>query len=92
MLSSKDYQNSLQEECTGYELRPVVGKGEGIFATRTFRRNELVMLGVILKSGVKNDSHAIQVGENEFSICGVLNSKPARSTTLVIQTAVFKSI
>ena len=77
MLSSKDTppRASTPEEGTGYELRPIVGKGEGVFTTQSFRRKELVMRGVILQSGIKNHSHASQIGENEFVLHAGLMSK-----------------
>ena len=54
------------EEFTGYELRSVTGKGEGVFATRSFKPKELVIKGIISKSGIDNNTHAAQVGVNVF--------------------------
>ena len=54
------------EEFTGYELRSVTGKGEGVFATRSFKPKELVVSGIISKSGNENNTHAAQVGVNVF--------------------------
>ena len=50
----------------GFKLRVTDGKGEGIFATRSFKANELVMVGVIEKELEGNHSHASQVGENKY--------------------------
>ncbi|MFQ5735960.1 MAG: SET domain-containing protein-lysine N-methyltransferase [Thermodesulfobacteriota bacterium] len=50
----------------GFELRGSAGKGEGIFATRSFNAGETVMVGIIEKVLEKNHSHASQVGENEY--------------------------
>ena len=50
----------------GFELRKTAGKGEGIFATKFFETDEIVMIGEIEKKLDKNHSHASQVGENEY--------------------------
>jgi hypothetical protein len=50
----------------GFELRNSAGKGEGIFATRSFEAGEIVMVGIIEKVLEKNHSHASQIGENEY--------------------------
>ena len=51
---------------TGFELRETSEKGEGIFATRSFKDGEIVMVGIIEKVLEENNSHASQVGENEY--------------------------
>jgi len=50
----------------GFELRESDGKGEGIFATRSFKAGEIVMNGIIEKVLEENHSHASQVGENDY--------------------------
>ncbi len=50
----------------GYELRKTGPRGEGIFSTHTFGIGETIMIGHILERLSRNDSHASQVGENEF--------------------------
>jgi len=50
----------------GFELRVSDRKGEGIFATRSFKIGEIVMVGVIEKRLEENHSHASQIGENEY--------------------------
>ena len=42
----------------GFELRNVDGKGEGIFATRSFQAGETVMVGRIDKIWGEEHSHA----------------------------------
>ena len=49
----------------GYELRVSDEKGEGIFATRSFKTGELVMVGIIEEVLEENHSHASQIGENK---------------------------
>ena len=51
---------------TGFELRETSEKGEGVFATRSFKAGEIVMVGIIEKVLEDNNSHASQVGENEY--------------------------
>ena len=50
----------------GYESKIAVDRGEGVFATRDFKRGETVMIGRILKRLSKNNAHAPQIGENDF--------------------------
>lgn len=50
----------------GFELRKSSGKGEGIFATKSFKAGEIVMVGVIKEVLNGNHSHASQIGENRF--------------------------
>lgn len=50
----------------GFELRATDGRGEGIFATRSFKTREVVMIGIIDKVLDGNHSHASQIGENEY--------------------------
>jgi hypothetical protein len=50
----------------GFELRGTEGRGEGIFATRSFKTREIVMVGKIEKVLDGNHSHASQIGENKY--------------------------
>ncbi|MDJ0800341.1 MAG: SET domain-containing protein-lysine N-methyltransferase [Calothrix sp. MO_167.B12] len=50
----------------GFELRATPGKGEGIFATRSFQAGETVMVGIIEKVLDKNDSHASQIAKDKY--------------------------
>ena len=50
----------------GYELKITAKKGEGVFATRAFLANEIVMIGRIKKNLDKNDSHATQIDESTY--------------------------
>ncbi len=50
----------------GFELRKTAGKGKGVFSTKFFKADEIVMLRKIEKKLDKNHSHASQVGENEY--------------------------
>lgn len=51
----------------GCELRSAAdGKGEGVFATRSFRPGETVVVGVIVRRAEANHSHATQLGPLEF--------------------------
>lgn len=50
----------------GFELRKSSGKGEGIFATKSFTVGDIVMVGVIKEALNGNHSHASQIGENRF--------------------------
>lgn len=59
----------------GYELQRTDVKGEGVFATRSFRVGETVMVGVIDRELDHNHSHASQVGENRFVLHGGLIPK-----------------
>ncbi len=59
----------------GYKLRNTEGRGEGIFATRSFKACETVMVGVIETVLDGNHSHASQIGENKFVLHAGLISK-----------------
>ncbi|WP_433273839.1 SET domain-containing protein [Actinosynnema sp. CS-041913] len=50
----------------GYELRTTAGTGDGVFATRSFRSGETVLVGRIDRELDRNDPHASQVGEHRF--------------------------
>ncbi|MGB3756992.1 MAG: SET domain-containing protein-lysine N-methyltransferase [Rivularia sp. (in: cyanobacteria)] len=59
----------------GFELRNVDGKGEGVFAIRTFKLGETIMVGRFEKMLDENHSHASQIGENKFALHAGLISK-----------------
>ena len=64
-----------EQDVTGYELRATPGKGEGIYATRYFKCDELVMKGNVLKEAVKNTTWTTQVGVNRFILRDLLATK-----------------
>jgi len=57
------------------ELRITPGKGEGIFASRTFRTDGIVLIGVLDGKAIENHSHASQLSETEFGFHVGLTSK-----------------
>ena len=59
----------------GFELRVSDRKGEGVFANRSFKTNEIVMVGTIEKILKENHSHASQISENEYAFHAGLISK-----------------
>ncbi|MGD1874706.1 MAG: SET domain-containing protein-lysine N-methyltransferase [Mastigocoleus sp.] len=59
----------------GFELRNVDGKGEGIFATRSFQAGETVMVGRIDKILDENHSHASQIAQDKYALHAGLISK-----------------
>lgn len=59
----------------GFELRSTTGKGEGVFATRSFRVGEIVMVGVIEQVLDGNHSHASQIGKDTYIFHGGLVPK-----------------
>lgn len=59
----------------GFELRQSGSKGEGIFATESFRIGDTVMIGVIEKELDKNHSHASQIGKDRFILHAGLITK-----------------
>ena len=50
---------------TGFELRETPEKGEGIFATKSFKVGDIVMIGIIKEVLNGNHSHASQIAENK---------------------------
>ena len=48
---------------TGYELRETAEKGEGIYATQSFKVGDIVMVGIIKEVLTHNHSHASQIAE-----------------------------
>ncbi len=59
----------------GYRLENTAEKGEGIFATRSFKAFETVMVGAIEKVLDGNYSHASQIGKNKYVLHAGLISK-----------------
>lgn len=59
----------------GFELRTSPQKGEGIFATKAFTTDEIVMEGKIEKILKENNSHASQIGINKYILHAGLISK-----------------
>jgi len=59
----------------GFELRNSSEKGEGIFATQSFKVGSIVMVGVIKEALDGNHSHASQVGEYEYVLHAGLITK-----------------
>jgi hypothetical protein len=59
----------------GFELRRVKGKGEGVFATRSFKAGETVMIGKIEKILDNNNSHASQIDKHKYALHAGLISK-----------------
>lgn len=59
----------------GFELRSILGKGEGVFASRFFSPGEVVMIGHVEHELDHNHSHASQVGEDRFVLHGGLIPK-----------------
>jgi len=59
----------------GYKLRNTEGKGEGVFATRSFNAGETVMVGVVEMVLGGNHSHASQIGKNKYVFHAGLISK-----------------
>jgi len=57
-------QKPLEE---GYELRQLTDKGEGVFATKSFKKGDRVMRGEIVKILGGNHSHAAQIKENVWA-------------------------
>ncbi len=59
----------------GYELKRTDAKGEGVFATRSFKVGETVMVGVIESELDHNHAHASQISESRFVLHGGLITK-----------------
>jgi hypothetical protein len=60
---------------TGFELRNSESKGEGVFATKSFKINDIVMVGTIEKVLDDNHSHASQIDEDKYVLHSGLISK-----------------
>ena len=63
----------------GCELRRTEARGDGVFATRPFRRGETVMIGEIARQLDVNDAHASQVGPSEYVLLAGLGPKANHS-------------
>jgi SET domain-containing protein len=59
----------------GFELRESTEKGEGVFATKSIKVGDIVMVGVIKEVLNGNHTHASQISENEFVLHAGLISK-----------------
>lgn len=59
----------------GFQLQGTKAKGEGVFATRSFRMSETVMIGVIKRELTANHSHASQVSAERWVLHGGLVPK-----------------
>ena len=59
----------------GFELRESSRKGEGVFATKSFKVGDIAMIGVIKEVLSGNHSHASQIGVNEYVLHAGLISK-----------------
>jgi len=59
----------------GFELRTTPGKGDGVFATRSFLIGQTVMVGFIDRELDHNHAHASQIGVDRFVLHGGLISK-----------------
>ncbi len=64
---------------TGFELRETSKKGEGVFATKSFKVGDIVMVGVIEEAVNGNHSHASQIGEYAYVLHAGLISKVTHS-------------
>jgi len=63
-------------ETPGYELRSTTDdRGEGVYATRSYKQGEIVMVGHIETEVPGNYSHASQITFNRFVLHGGLISK-----------------
>jgi hypothetical protein len=58
-----------------FELREISGKGIGVFATKSFKVGDIVMIGVIKEVLKGNNSHSSQIGGNEYVLHAGLISK-----------------
>ncbi len=57
------------------ELKRTPEKGEGVFAKKIIKRDEIVITGTIEKLLKKNQPHASQIGKNQFVLHAGLISK-----------------
>ena len=57
------------------EQRTTPGRGQGIFALKSFKRGDTVYIGVLDGIPVKNHSHASQISKTEFGFHKGLGSK-----------------
>ena len=76
---------------SGFELRESPAKGEGVFATKSFKIGDIVIVGIIDARLKGNHSHASQIGEFEFVFHAGLTSKVNHSCSPNCGIAVNKS-
>jgi len=48
-------------------------KGEGVFATKYFKKDDIVLVGVIEKEMKVNDTHTTQMGRNKYVLFSKVN-------------------
>ena len=65
----------MQSAYPGYKLGNCGGKGEGVFATQDFKRNDVVMVGKALRQLDANTPWATQVDIDKFILRDGLASK-----------------
>ena len=68
----------------GFELRESSEKGEGVFATKSFKKGEIVIVGIIKDALSENHSHASQIGENEYVLHAGLIIKVNHSVIRIV--------
>lgn len=68
-------------EQDGIQLVNCSDRGEGIFTTKAFLRDDIVMVGVIEKELQANHSHASQIGKDRYVFHAGLISKVNHSCT-----------
>lgn len=76
---------------SGFELRDSSAKGEGVFATKSFKIGDVVIVGIIDARLKGNHSHASQIGEFEFVFHAGLTTKVNHSCSPNCGIAVNKS-
>jgi len=59
------HQQSVEK---GYELTQFHKKGEGVIATKPFKKGQIVMVGKFVKISGGNHSHAAQIAKNVWAI------------------------
>ena len=75
----------------GCKLRKTATKGEGVFATKSFKAGETVLVGMIEKVLEQNDYHATQIGEHIYARFAGLFIKVNHSCSPVCGVKVKKS-
>ncbi|MFK7984035.1 MAG: SET domain-containing protein-lysine N-methyltransferase [Saprospiraceae bacterium] len=68
-------QPAPKRQEAGYELKHFPNKGEGVFATKSFKKGDRVMRGDIIKIFGGNHSHAAQIGENVWALHAEITHK-----------------
>ena len=59
---------------SGLEVRECPGKGRGVFSTKPFKADDIVIVGIIEQVLDGNNAHALQVGEHTYVFPGELTS------------------